>query len=156
MLPTLASGGAISTLGLGAGPTIGLTLGAEALISGTSDTTSDPGNLGSFAESQIQKVAPGFNIPWATRDGDSPDFIYWSNFAENMFTAGAFEVLPHLPTILKHGKAGNTIIPKDEVAQTLVDAIPEKPATLQDAILRNQAKKKAEQLKIGQRVLDAP
>ena len=52
-------------------------------------------------------------------------------------------------------KAGNKIVAKDEVAKTLVDAIPDKPGTVQDAILRNQQKKKAEQLKIGQRVLDA-
>ena len=37
----------------------------------------------------------------------------------------------------------------------MVDAIPEKPRTVQDAILRNRQKKQAEQLKIGKRVLEA-
>ena len=52
-------------------------------------------------------------------------------------------------------KAGNKIVAKDEVAQTLVDAIPDNTGTVQDALLRNQAKKRAEQLKIGQRALKA-
>ena len=52
-------------------------------------------------------------------------------------------------------KAGNKIVPKDDVAKAIVDAIPDKPGTVQDAIARNRAKKQAEQLKIGQRALDA-
>ena len=87
-------------------------------------------------------------IPWATRDGDSPDWIYWANLAENMFTAGTFEVLPYLPTILKFGKGGNKIVPKDEIAKGLVDSAPEPPGTLQDAIVSNRAKKQAEHLRL--------
>ena len=35
-------------------------------------------------------------------------------------------------------KAGNKLIPKDDVAKGLVESIPDKPGTVQDAILRNQ------------------
>ena len=126
-------------------------LGIDALITGTSDTTSEAGNLSSLVEDQIQKIIPNATIPLASRDSDSPDTIYDKNFIESMLLGGLDPIITGVTAL----KAGNKIVAKDEVAQTLVDAIPDKPSTIQDAIARNRAKKKAEQLNIGQRVLDA-
>ena len=30
-------------------------------------------------ESGIKQIVPGVSIPWASRDGESPDVIYWKN-----------------------------------------------------------------------------
>ena len=155
VIPSLVGGYGINAAGLTGAPAVGANLGLEALISGTSDTTSDPGNIGSMIEGPLQKVVPNAQIPWASRDSDSPDVIFWKNMAENLFTAGVFSTLAELPTILTHGKAGNKIIPKDDVAQTIVDAIPEKPTQLGKALEAAAAKKQAEQVKIGQRALQA-
>ena len=128
-----------------------LNLGLDATISATSDTTSDPGNLASLMESGIRQIVPGVSIPWASRDGESPDVIYWKNMAENMVLGGIDPIV----TAIYGARAGNKIIPKNDVAKSLVEAKPDTPGTVQDAILRNRAKKQAEQLKIGKRVLDA-
>ena len=128
-----------------------LNFGLDFAISGTSDTTSEAGNLGSLIEGGLKQVAPGISIPWASRDGESPDVIYWKNMAENMILGG----IDPLVTALTFRNGGNVIIPKNETAAAIVEAMPEPPGTLQDAILRNRAKKQAEQLKIGRRVLEA-
>ena len=159
IMPMLLTGGVIG----GATKAAGLTgktklmtdavaaLGVDALITGTSDTTSEAGNLSSLVESGLQKIIPNATIPLASRDSDSPDTIYDKNFIESMLLGGLDPIITGVTAL----KAGNKIVAKDEVAQAIVDAIPDKPSTVQDAIARNQAKKKAEQLKIGQRVLDA-
>ena len=159
IMPMLLTGGMIG----GATKAAGLTgktklmtdavaaLGVDALITGTSDTTSEAGNLSSLVEDQLQKILPNATIPLASRDGESPDTIYDKNFIESMLLGGLDPIITGVTAL----KAGNKIVAKDEVAQAIVDAIPDKPGTVQDAILRNQQKKKAEQLKIGQRVLDA-
>ena len=159
IMPMLLTGGVIG----GATKAAGLTgktklmtdavaaLGVDALITGTSDTTSEAGNLSSLIESGLQKILPNATIPLASRDSDSPDTIYDKNFIESMLLGGLDPIITGVTSL----KAGNKIVAKDEVAKGLVDAIPDKPGTVQDAIARNQAKKKAEQLKIGQRVLDA-
>ena len=156
IMPMLLTGGYVS----GASKAAGLTgktklltegavnFGLDALISGTSDTTSEAGNLGSL----LEQVAPfGMKIPWASRDSDSPDVIYWKNMSENMVLGS----LDPLVTALTYGKGVNKVVPKNDVAKAIVDATPESPGSVQDAILRNQAKKKAEQLKLGQRALEA-
>lgn len=159
IMPMLLTGGVIG----GATKAAGLTgktklmtdavaaLGVDALITGTSDTTSEAGNVSSLIESGLQKILPNATIPLASRDGESPDTIYDKNFIENMLLGGLDPIITGITAL----KSGNKLIPKDDVAKGLVEAIPDKPGTVQDAILRNQAKKKAEQLKIGQRVLDA-
>ena len=128
-----------------------INLGIDALISGTSDTTSDPGNLSSLAEKGLNHLGIKTQVPLASRDTDSPDVVYWKNFIESMLLGGLDPVI----TAATFGKGGNKIVAKDEVAQTLVDALPEKPGTLQEAIIRNRQKKKAEQLKIGRKALEA-
>ena len=128
-----------------------LNLGLDATISGTSDTTSEAGNLASLMESGIRQIVPGVSIPWASRDGESPDVIYWKNMAENMVLGGIDPIV----TAIYGARAGNKIVPKNDVAKSLVEAKPDTPGTVQDAILRNRAKKQDEQLKIGKRVLEA-
>ena len=159
IMPMLLSGGLIGGATKAAGLTgktklmtdATLNLGVDALISGTSDTTSDPGNLGSLLEGGIQHIAPGVTIPWASRDSDSPDVIYWKNMAENMVLGSIDPIV----TAIYAGKGGNKIIPKNEVAQSIVDATPEPPTQMAQAIQKALDKKKAEQLKIGKRVLEA-
>ena len=63
-----------------------LNFGLDATMSATSDTTSEAGNLASLMESGIRPG--GVKIPWASRDGESPDVIYWKNMAENMVLGG--------------------------------------------------------------------
>ena len=128
-----------------------LSLGLDALITGTSDTTSEAGNLSSLLEDQLQKILPNATIPLASRDGESPDTIYDKNFIESMLLGGLDPIITGVTAL----RAGNKIVAKDEVAQAIIDTIPDKPGTVQDAIARNRAEKQAEQLKIGKRVLDA-
>lgn len=150
VIPSLLGGFGISALGLKGLSAIGANVGLEAVISGTSDTTSEAGNLGSFGESVLQKVVPGAQIPWASRDTDSPDVVYWKNLTENLFFAGAASTLAELPTLLTYRNGGNKIIPKNEIAESIA---PESPGTLQDAILRNQQKKRDAQLNIARKAL---
>ena len=128
-----------------------LNLGLDFTISATSDTTSEAGNLGTLIEGGLQQVAPGISIPWASRDSDSPDVIYWKNMTENMVLGS----LDPIVTAFTFGKGTNKVIPKNDTARTIVEATPEPPSTVQDAILRNRTKKRDEQLKIGRRVLQA-
>ena len=59
------------------------------LISGTSDTTSEAGNLATLMESGILEDCTWCVVePWAKPDGESPDVIYWKNMAENMVLGG--------------------------------------------------------------------
>ncbi len=159
IMPMLLTGGFIGGATRAAGLTgktklltdSAINLGIDALISGTSDTTSDPGNLSSLAEKALNHIGINTQVPLASRDTDSPDVVYWKNFIESMLLGGLDPVI----TAVTFGKGGNKIVAKDEVAQTLVDALPEKPGTLQEAIIRVSYKKKAEQLKIGKRALEA-
>ena len=98
----------------------GLNFGLDALISGTSDSASEAGNLG-----LLERVAPWCNFPWASRDSDSPDTIYWKNMSENMILGLA----EPLATALTFKNAGNVVVPKNDTAKAIVDAAEEKPAT---------------------------
>lgn len=159
IMPMLFGGGVIGAGTKAAGLTgktklltdSALNLGLDAVISGTSDTTSEAGNLGSLFESGIKQIVPGAYIPWASRDGESPDVIYWKNMTENMVLGSVDPIV----TAIYGVRAGNKLVPKNDIAKTLIEAKPEKPSTVQDAILRNRAKKQAEQLKLGRRVLEA-
>ena len=114
LFPMLLGGGAIS----GATKAAGLTgrtklmtdsllnLGLDATISATSDTTSEAGNLASLMESGIRQIVPGVSIPWASRDGESPDVIYWKNMAENMVLGGIDPIV----TAIYGARAGNKIV----------------------------------------------
>ena len=154
VMPMLLTGGIVGGATKAAGLTgktklmtdATINFGVDALISATSDTTSEAGNLGSLME-----MVPGVNIPWASRDTDSPDVIYWKNMAENMVLGG----LDPLVTAMYAGKGGNKIIPKNDTAKAIVEAKPEPPTQMGQAIQKALDKKKAEQLKLGKRALEA-
>ena len=137
-MPMLLTGGVIGGATKAAGLTgktklmtdAVLNLGVDALITGTSDTTSEAGNLSSLIEDQLQKILPNATIPLASRDSDSPDTIYDKNFIESMLLGGLDPIITGVTAL----KAGNKIVAKNDVAQALVDAIPDKPGTVQDAI----------------------
>ena len=86
--------------------------GVDALITGTSDTTSDLVTSVAFVN-QLQKILPNATIPLASRDSDSPDTIYDKNFIENMLLGGLDPIITGITAL----KAGNKIVAKDEVAQ---------------------------------------
>ena len=75
-------------------------------ITGTSDTTSEAGNLSSLVEDQLQKIFPNATIPLASRDGDSPDTIYDKNFIESMLLGGLDPIITGVTAL----KAGNKIV----------------------------------------------
>ena len=126
-------------------------LGIDALITGTSDTTSDPGNVSSLLEEQLQRILPNARLPLASRDSDSPDTVYDKNFIESMLLGGMDPLITGITAL----KAGNKIIPKNDIAQTIIDATPEKPTQVSEAMAAATAKKQAEELKIGRRAIEA-
>ena len=130
-------------------------LGVDAFLSGVSDTTREAGNLATIAENLLPN---GTQIPWASRDSDSPDVIYAKNMTENMLLGTTGELVGAMFAKV----AGNTIKPKNLVAEVQVakQNIKELKAleeaggdTVIAAVNRNRAKKKAAQLGEGRRVL---
>ena len=94
-----------------------LNLGLDATISATSDTTSEAGNLASLMESGQQADCTWCVNSLGSRDSESPDVIYWKNMAENMVLGG---IDPIVTAILRCARAGNKIIPKNDVAKSLL------------------------------------
>ena len=65
----------------------------------------------------LRTILPnGMNIPWASRDGDSPDVIYGKNMFENMLLAGSGELLSGFFAL----RGGNKIVPKNDIAAEAV------------------------------------
>ena len=120
LIPTLVGGAAISgaAKATGVGANLGVrskilgegaaALGIDAFVSGVSDITREPGNLGTLIEEQMQKVLPGSSIPWASRDKDSPDVIFAKNMLENMGLGAAGELVSAAFAL----KGGNSVILK--------------------------------------------
>ena len=134
----LLGGGVAGTFGLGAKGKAVSYLAADIGISATSEQTSEAGNLASMFE---QVLPQGYNIPWASRDSDSPDAIYAKNMFENMLLAGipfAFD--------FNAAKSGNAYKPLNEKASQLIQEFDGTPTP--------QVKQKA-QLDEGKRVLEA-
>ena len=107
----------------------GALLGLSTGISAVNDTTKEPGNLGNVMENMF-----GIDVPWATRDGDSPDWIFAKNMLENVVIDGAGELATIL-TGVKATKGGNKIIPADEVSATKIK--PQVDQTPQEAMKAN-------------------
>ena len=103
-------------------------LGLSTGISAINDTTKEPGNLGTVIGDVM-----GVDVPWATRDGDSPDWIFGMNMLENAVLDGAGE----LATIVagyKATKGGNIIIPANEASAAKIKPKPKQtPAEAMDA-----------------------
>ncbi len=129
-------------------------LGVDALLSGVSDTTREAGNLGTIAENLLPN---GMQIPWASRDGESPDVTFAKNMTENMLLGGAGEAIG-----LLFAKVGNKLKPKNSAA---ADKIKEKVLKEQKelveakgdpvvaAVNRSRQRKKDAQLGIAKKVL---
>ena len=60
----------------------------------------------------------GWNIPWATRDGDSPDLRWKKNVFDAGFMSGGAELLGLTFSLAKRVK----LFPRDEAANTLINA----------------------------------
>ena len=60
-------------------------LGTDALVSATAEQTREPGNTANMFESLLPK---GVQIPWASRDSDSPDVVFQKNMFDNMLLGG--------------------------------------------------------------------
>ena len=130
-------------------------LGVDALLSGVSDTTREPGNMANIAENFLPN---GVQIPWASRDNDSPDTTFAKNMIDNMLLGITGESVHALFAL----RGGNKIKPLNTIAEVQVKnkAIEETKALVEAkgdpviaAVLRNRAKKKAAQLGIAKRVL---
>ena len=137
---------------------IAASFGIDGLVSGVSDTTSEPGNLGTMIEPHLQKILPGATIPWATRDSDSPDVIYANNMLENMVLGAGGELVTAVFAL----RGGNKIKPLNQKAAELtaikqVEVAESLEQSAGDALVatvnRARAKKKAAQLGEARRVL---
>ena len=125
VIPSLTGGGAIAkglqgatkgmaianrtrTLGK-----IAVEIGVGAGIEAASEQTIEPGNVGSALEEAF-----GVQVPWATRDGDSPDKIYQKNMLESVALAGFGGVVEAALSI----RGGNKLIAKNEAAKQAIKA----------------------------------
>ena len=123
--------GAAAKIGKGADLTAkgAALLGLDAGISAINDTTKEPGNLGTVISDVM-----GVDVPWATRDGDSPDWIIGMNMLENSVINGAGELVTILAGV-KATKGGNKIIPADEASAAKIKPKPEQtPAEAMDNV----------------------
>lgn len=129
-------------------------LGIDAMLSGVSDTTSEAGNFATLVENLLPN---GAQIPWASRDADSPDVIYAKNMTENMLLGTTGELVGALFT-----KVANKITPKNtqaaaELAKKQVKEADELAKAGGDpvvaAVNRSRQRKKDAQLGIAKKVL---
>ena len=85
-------------------------LGIDSLLSYASDTTREPGNFGTL----VQNLLPnGMQVPWATRDGDSPDVVFSNNMLENLVLGGMGEFV----SAAFAWKGLNKITPQNDIAK---------------------------------------
>ena len=123
VVPTILTQGAatglITKLGIGANlgartkliGNIGLGLGVDALVSGVSDSTREKGNMANIAEAILPN---GTQIPWASRDTDSPDTTFAKNMIDNMVLGFGGELVTGLFAF----KGGNKIKPLNDNAKS--------------------------------------
>ena len=88
-------------------------IGVGAGIEAASEQTIEPGNVGSALEEAF-----GIQVPWATRDGDTPDKIFQNNMLESVALAGFGGVLEAALAI----RGGNKLIAKNEAAKKAIEA----------------------------------
>ena len=127
VVPTLAIGGPIggalkagatrlgfsglTTGGFNALGKVGVDMAVSTSIEGLSDQTTEEGNLSDILQSTL-----GFQTPWATQEGDSPDVIYKKNMYESAAlggVTGAIEVALGSSTLGKIFKQITKIKPLD-------------------------------------------
>ena len=88
---------------------VGIGTGIEA----ASEQTTEPGNVASAMEEAF-----GIQVPWASRDSDSPDKIYQKNMLESVALAGFGGVVEAALSI----RGGNKLIAKNEAAKKAIKA----------------------------------
>ena len=154
IMPMLLSGGLIGGATKAAGLTgktklmtdATLNLGVDALISGTSDTTSDPGNLASFNESDSE------HSTWCDYSLGITRLVIllMLSTGRTWLRTWFLVVLILLSLLFTEVRAGNKIIPKNDVAQRLSRLNLNHLHRWDRLFNKALDKKQAEQLKIGQ------
>lgn len=91
---------------------IAVDLGVSTGVEAVSEQTNEAGNLGTALENMF-----GFDIPWASRDSDSPDVIRSKNLFESLALGGAVGVLDAFFSL----RPRTTLIPKDDAAKEILE-----------------------------------
>jgi hypothetical protein len=86
--------------------TIAANVGIDTGVAAISETSEQGENLGTLMNKTL-----GWDVPWAIRDGDSPDVRRAKNILEAASLTGGVELL-----LAKFANKGTKLIPKDEVA----------------------------------------
>lgn len=86
--------------------TIAANVGVDTGVAAISETSEQGENLGTLMNKTL-----GWDVPWAIRDGDSPDVRRAKNILEAAGLTGGVELL-----LAKFANKGTKLIPKDEVA----------------------------------------
>jgi hypothetical protein len=86
--------------------TIAANVGIDTGVAAISETSEQGENLGTLMNKTF-----GWDVPWAIRDGDSPDVRRAKNILEAASITGGVELL-----LAKFANKGTKLIPKDEVA----------------------------------------
>ena len=106
--------------------TIGADVGVGMGLTATSDNTSEAGNLGSLVETLSYEAGMGVQVPWASRESDSPDLIYQKNMWEEAGLSGLTAVVDLATSRYGLGRAGKMVATQvkgtNESAQAIVDA----------------------------------
>jgi hypothetical protein len=92
--------------------TIAATVGIDTGVAAISETSEKGDNLGTLLNNTL-----GWDVPWAIRDGDSPDVRRAKNILEAAGLTGGVELL-----LAKFAKRGTQLIPKDETAARVLAA----------------------------------
>ena len=91
---------------------IAVDLGVGTAVEAVSEQTEEAGNLGTALEGLL-----GVQIPWASRDSDSPDVIKKKNMFESFALGGAIGVLDAFFSL----KPAVQLIAKDDAAKQIID-----------------------------------
>lgn len=92
--------------------TIAANVGIDTAVAAISETSEKGDNLGTLLNNTF-----GWDVPWAIRDGDSPDVRRAKNILEAAGLTGGVELL-----LAKFAKRGTQLIPKDETAARVLAA----------------------------------
>jgi hypothetical protein len=92
---------------------IAVDLGISTGIEAVSEQTDEAGNLATALEDML-----GVNIPWASRDSDSPDVIKAKNIWESVALGGVTGLLDAVWSLKKATK----LVPQDKAAEEVLEA----------------------------------
>lgn len=90
--------------------TIAANVGVDTAVAAISETSEQGENLGTLLNKTL-----GWDVPWAIRDGDSPDVRRAKNILEAAGLTGGVELL-----MAKFAKRGTKLIPKDDTAAAVL------------------------------------